>query len=148
VRFAIKPMGARLSIDGVVRDRWLGVVFPLSIGNHTVEVTPQEPRCCQKSTTTVAVDLPPSGKLDEEKTIYLEMAINPANVSLAANAPRGASVSCPDIGLTVSTGAAVPAKLREPSWTGTCVFVAPDRARRLHTVILNAGETKAITWPD
>jgi hypothetical protein len=148
VRFYISPKGARLFIDGTEEKRWLSTPVPLSVGNHAVEVTPNDANCCQKSSTTVVVEAPPSDKPDAEKPVYLQMQLNPAAVTLAASAPRGASVFCPEIGLTVPAGVSVSAKLRDAQQMVTCSFLAPDRPTRQHTVTLEAGGMKVIPWPD
>ena len=102
VRFTLKPQGAKLSIDGTERN-WYRSAVALSIGDHRVEATPTDPRCCLKTAGSVLVTPPPPDRPDEEQAAYVfPMELVPASVVLAARAPKGAQVYCADIGLNAS----------------------------------------------
>jgi len=148
VKFTIKPKGAKLTIDGVARPGWFTEVMALSVGPHTVEVTPTKDHCCRRRTSVEQIEAPAPGKPVEPQRIILVMELNPAQVSLAGGVPRGARLTCPDIALSLGAGYAATAKLREPEWMGTCFFTAPDRPQQKVNVTLEAGETKTVAWPE
>jgi hypothetical protein len=134
-------------VDGVER-AWLGVVMQLPVGAHVWEARPGDARCCKKTSGQVTVVPPLADKPSAVQVIHVNMDLNDAAVSLAANAPRGAQLHCSDIGLTVPVGKTVVTKLRQVEWIGTCSFAAPDRPPRVRSVTLKAGESWTLDWPE
>jgi serine/threonine-protein kinase len=141
VRFNINPKGAKLSVDGA-QQSWLSA-FPLSVGQHRIEVSPNVEACCKKITTTINVE---AGEPDSVLTVPLSMEIRPAQVTLSGAPPNG-QLSCPEIALTCFAGAKKEVKLREPSWSGHCAFTSPDKPMRKAGVTINAGVVNAVPWP-
>jgi hypothetical protein len=148
VRFNITPAGARLAIDGVPRPGWFREAILLLPGSHAVDVTPIDALCCQKKSISVDVGPVPPGQADKPLSVEIHMDLNPALVSLAANAPPGARVSCPGAGLVVVAGSTAPARLQRLEWSGECTFSAPGRPPRRGTISLKAGEARSIPWLD
>jgi serine/threonine protein kinase len=148
VRFNIKPKGARLSVDGVARESWFTAALPLSVGIHSVEVSPTDKLCCEKVVVPLTVEAPPPGKPDEPQNVYLTMGLKPTGVSLAATAPPGARLFCPTLNVEVSPGVPVAIKLRDYEAVATCLFTAPGRPPRNIPVTFRAGESKTVPWPD
>ncbi|MFT3766011.1 MAG: serine/threonine-protein kinase [Minicystis sp.] len=143
VRFNINPKGAKLTVDGAPQS-WFHA-FSLPVGTHRVEVTPNVERCCKKIATVVQVDAPPAGEPENVQSIPLTMEVLPARVTLSG-APQNGQLSCPELALTCFAGGQQQVKLHEPSWTGSCVFTAPDKPSRKGRVTINAGDTNAIPW--
>ena len=144
VHFNVNPKGAKLTIDGAPQAWFRPFVLP--VGAHRVEVTPIVERCCKKLSTTVNVEPPPAGAPDSVQQIALSMDIRPAHVMLSG-APQNGQLSCPDLGLTCFAGSQQQVKLREPAWSGTCVFTAPEKPPRPGRVSINAGDVNAVAWP-
>jgi hypothetical protein len=147
VQFVLHPSGADLAVDGVER-AWWGAEMQLSVGVHAVEARPRDARCCKKTSGQVTVLPAPADKPSALQTIHVNLDLNDAAVSLAANAPMGAQLYCSDIGLTVPAGKTVLTKLRQVEWMGTCSFVAPERPPRVRSVTLRAGDSRALDWPE
>jgi serine/threonine-protein kinase len=148
VRFTIRPSGARLFVDGVEQRSWFGRAIPLSVGGHTVEAVPVDPNCCGKKSTSITVEAPAAGKPAVEMRVGLELDIKPALLTLAASSPAGARAQCPDLGVTLTPGSPMSAKLRDIEVSATCVFTAPDRGMKQGSIKVKAGESKTVTWPE
>jgi serine/threonine-protein kinase len=148
VSFSFTPAGVNFSIDGVPQGSGFGQKFHLPVGPHVIEVTPKDAHCCQRLVQTVAVEPSPAGKPDDVQTIARTLVLNPASVGIAPDAPRGATLSCPEVGLHASPGAPGAARLPRVEWTGRCTFAAPDHPSRTSTLVLKAGETKTVPWPE
>jgi len=144
VHFNIYPKGAKLAVDGAPQS-WLRP-FSLSVGTHRVDVTPNVERCCKKLSTVVRVEPPAAGEADKVQDVRLAMEIQPAKVTLLA-APQNGQLSCPSLGLTCFGGSQKQVKLHDASWSGICVFSAPDKPQRRGRVTLNAGDMNAVQWP-
>jgi eukaryotic-like serine/threonine-protein kinase len=142
VYFNLNPKGAKLVIDGSPRSGFRP--FSLPVGVHRVEVTPNVERCCKKLSTTVTVEAPPANEPKHVQQIPLAMEIRPATVML--NGPPNGQLFCSGLGLTCFTGSSKQVKLREPSWTGTCTFSAPEKMPRSGRVTLNAGDVNTVGW--
>ena len=145
LQFQINPAGGKLAVDGASRSWFGGALVVLPVGPHEAVVT-VESHCCKTLSTAFQVEPPPPGKPDEPQRVFLAMEIVPATVSLGSG-PAGAQMTCPDLGLSVTTGASRQIKLREVAWRGTCTFGQPSQAPRTAPVSLKAGETNVILWP-
>jgi serine/threonine-protein kinase len=147
VRFMVNPKGAKLFVDDK-EHAWYRSAVALSIGDHRVVAIPNDPGCCKKTEMTVSVKAPPPERPDEEQPSYVQLEIIPAGVTLVGRAPKGAQMSCADIGLVVPAGSTVMARLRGPEWEGTCAFRAPSLPPHVSQVHLKAGQSITVPWPE
>ena len=95
-------------------------------------------RCCEPLQRWIQV----TDRSDQR--FLFALRIRPARVTLV-DAPQGALLSCPAIGLHVASGRLTEVSLRAVAWDGECRFEADGSVRRMR-VRLRAGEVNAIRW--
>jgi eukaryotic-like serine/threonine-protein kinase len=138
---------SKVSFDGGPMRDPFNATFELTIGRHSLTVTPPNLECCVAPPPSTIEVTPGEGALEFHKKVLFKDA------TLQFSGPDGSKASCLTIGVELSGGSQKPVTMSEYNSVAKCNVSPPDTGegtpKQIKTidVTLTAGRLSTISWP-
>jgi hypothetical protein len=143
VKFEVMPKGALVSIDGAPAEELFMKIKRLTVGLHVVEARVPDSKCCEP--VRREEEIKPEDGSGTAQQISLSLRFRDALIS-APDAPPGAQLSCPILGIIGPASARFPVHMSTFEQDISCYVDLRGAPSQRSSVTLRAGELVTITW--